>query len=379
MLQSLLYALPELIQTAGILFRSGSAASSMIGGAEAGAAAAGSGMAAISEQTVSQRAAQMYWEQLQAQYQNSADVLSAQAELRGGVSKPSILSEEFKPNPSSLSSERIQRQNFLRRQQQAAHEYWTDLGREAGHNQPVSPVSGHAKLRQLAAAHSALQATYGGAQAAAGGGGGGGGGSVPASPIPAPGGGGGGGGSFMGSFTSQVTRSSGALALMEGGILAIATLLKTFAERVGEGNRELAKWDGSLAASFAKLDIHRMGLERDTAAETSGSAAMLNESLAELADAIQPIKNDLINALNFLAIIAAQTAKGAVYLERAMPLMTLVETVVSVLKDMLNLQKQQGRDPIADFINAGKNLGGFGPRAPLDVPRPRPPIPPVRP
>lgn len=91
-------------------------------------------------------------------------------------------------------------------------------------------------------------------------------------------------------------------------VLAVAAVpaLRRFAEHINESNRELARYNGSIAAAFARLDIGRFQRERLTASETSASSVRLSDAVNEMEEALHPISRDLKTMMNTVGFVAAK-------------------------------------------------------------------------
>lgn len=95
-----------------------------------------------------------------------------------------------------------------------------------------------------------------------------------------------------------------------GGILALAVMpaLKKFAEHLNEGNRELARYNGTIAAAFLRLDMGRVYREQAMGNETAGSASSLADAVNELEEAFHPMATSMRSVGNQIAIGAAYIA-----------------------------------------------------------------------
>lgn len=102
-------------------------------------------------------------------------------------------------------------------------------------------------------------------------------------------------------------RLAGPAALV-GAVLA----LKTFVQQVVESNRGLAKWNGSIAASFNMLDIHSMQREMQTANATAGTTTQLNETFDDLLQEFQPLREDIGILVNLVATNLALGTKALI-------------------------------------------------------------------
>lgn len=137
--------------------------------------------------------------------------------------------------------------------------------------------------------------------------------------------GGGGSGAVQASSTGKVATGMNKLANNSSGLpkvvglfhqlvapaalLGAVALLKKFTFGLSDSNRDLAKWNGALAASFARLDIAQMRMDIQTAQATSGTGSALNDALADVILEFQPIREDLGILVNLVGISATQAIK----------------------------------------------------------------------
>lgn len=97
--------------------------------------------------------------------------------------------------------------------------------------------------------------------------------------------------------------------------VALAGMFKNLAETINEGNRFLGRYNGNIAAAFARQDINQMRLDRQTANETQGSTTMLTDAVIDMQNALHPFSRDIRTGVNVLATLAARTVgvMGAIY------------------------------------------------------------------
>lgn len=88
-------------------------------------------------------------------------------------------------------------------------------------------------------------------------------------------------------------------------------LFKKMTFGMSDANRDLAKWNGAIAASFAKLDIQSMRLDIQTARASAGGAATLNDAIAELKTEFQPIRENTARLLNIVGVMGVNALKTA--------------------------------------------------------------------
>lgn len=152
--------------------------------------------------------------------------------------------------------------------------------------------------------------------------------------------------------------------------------LKNFAEGVSESNRELGNWNGSLAVSFGQLDLKRQQLLINQGQETSGSGVMLNQTLGELLEEIQPLTNAATTAVNLLGVMATNAARAITFLAKLNPwaaaILQGLKAVETAIKPDI-APDDMGREGLQDLRNAGgprkgerdPDLKPLGPRDPI--------------
>lgn len=160
------------------------------------------------------------------------------------------------------------------------------------------------------------------------------------------------------------------------GLLGIHYALKKFTEQVIESNRGLAKWNGQLSSSFAKLDIVKMRMDIQTANASSGTASELNDSYGEMLREFQPFRQDMAIFMNLVATNLVKSSTATLAMLRAMAADNAVFKEIldglNVLEDEAKKKNKNGDFPgnatMRDLINMG---GGAAP-APLDRIDPQP-------
>lgn len=119
------------------------------------------------------------------------------------------------------------------------------------------------------------------------------------------------------------------------GVILTLFGLRKFATLISESNRDLAKYNGRLAVSFAQLDIAHLRSDILTSQATSGSGTELNRQLADLIHEIQPTREALGTLVNVVGIEIVKASKTLIGIAR-----TFAETVpflrgaVQKLKDI---------------------------------------------
>lgn len=149
-------------------------------------------------------------------------------------------------------------------------------------------------------------------------------------------------------------------------LLGAVALLRKFTFGLSESNRDLAKWNGALAASFAKLDIAQMQMDIRQASATGGSAAALNDALADVIREFQPIREDLGILVNLVGISAATGVKSLISMAKQMmiaipQLKEIVDGLHIIEDEMKKKNKADGFLGNAALSNMA-GMGGGGPK-----------------
>jgi hypothetical protein len=145
---------------------------------------------------------------------------------------------------------------------------------------------------------------------------------------------------------------------------------------LSESNRDLSKWNGALAMSFAKMDIQQMRLDIRQAKATQGTAVGLNDALMEVKQEFQPIREDLGILINLVGISAAKLLKAGIEGVKLMganfPLLKELVDAAKAIEDGMK-KDIQGGGPGAQVLAAvarGEFQEGGGGPAPRQLPRP---------
>lgn len=161
------------------------------------------------------------------------------------------------------------------------------------------------------------------------------------------------------------------------GLYSITKSLELFVWGVSESNRSLSRWNGQIAASFAKLDIANMRREIETGEATSGSATAVNTAFNDLLQEMQPIRQDISTIVNSVGVVAAKIAQGAATVIKWHPMVMAISFAARKIEENTKKSDTTGTDPMTDFIKAFDPKFFPGPAAP---PTPIPPpawIPPI--
>lgn len=160
--------------------------------------------------------------------------------------------------------------------------------------------------------------------------------------------------------------------------IGLTRRIEQWTTSISEGNRHLARWNGSLAASYAQLDIARMNSTRRTADATAGSAIVLNQAITDLMHEFEPIQESLFTAVNILGIGAAKLAQLLAILLKYSPLLQLMLAVLNSIEQ--NTKKDNNaQDPIRDLLQGLARMPGNNAQMPIAPVQPRAPLPPLRP
>jgi hypothetical protein len=155
--------------------------------------------------------------------------------------------------------------------------------------------------------------------------------------------------------------------------------LESFAGGVVESRRGLARWNGNLASTYAKLDITKMMSEQKTANATSGSTGLLVNSFSELTREMQPIQQRLTTAVNLLGFIAAWSGKGFAIITKHIPMMALMAKALDEIEKELKKQEKVDADVMLGVLDNLKNLKPNPAEAlPPMIHGPKPPLAPIK-
>lgn len=176
-----------------------------------------------------------------------------------------------------------------------------------------------------------------------------------------------------------IRKSLESLVKLATGYVTITNKLAEFSQQISDNNRELALWNGTLSASFAQLDFKRQELKIQQGQATVGSAVMLNESIGELLQSVQPITSGVATIVNLVGTGAAMVSKFMVEFAKLHPLLKpilgILDNIEKELKDKPRIGgDDKGRAALSDLRNLlpGRDpgirpadLGGAVPRQPL--------------
>lgn len=137
------------------------------------------------------------------------------------------------------------------------------------------------------------------------------------------------------------------LVKLTAGLFGAAKASEAFGRRVLEGQRDLRKFNASIANSFAKLDRQEIVLASRKAAATSGSTKLLADQYMALRQEIAPISDSLTNALNLLATGAVALARIGVVGAKILGYVAGISQAMAILNWLLGQQQDKG--PQAEY------------------------------
>lgn len=148
-------------------------------------------------------------------------------------------------------------------------------------------------------------------------------------------------------------------------MIAVPKLVERWGTALAESRRNLASYDGRLAAAYARMDVKQIRRDIETARDTGGSSAAVVNELAKLRGMLQPWREDLVRIENALARVAIESAQGVVFLGNMFRVMSGWGSVMALLERWLG-QGGNASMPIHEVIDALIKEGkGQGQRAPL--------------
>jgi hypothetical protein len=165
-----------------------------------------------------------------------------------------------------------------------------------------------------------------------------------------------------------LARIAGVAGLVAGSLYAVYSAARAFVAGVMETNRDLAKYDGRLAASVARLEMTKLNLEIRQSQAVGPSGEMLNDEFGKLLEDIQPIREAV-------GIVATQFATGLVMLGRVgASVFSLRNLIISAIPlvgrqfaDALDAADQKKKDDQGRLLNADlRNLRHLGAPAPAN-------------
>ena len=120
------------------------------------------------------------------------------------------------------------------------------------------------------------------------------------------------------------SRLAGVVGIVTGALGLLYGAARDFVSGIVEQNRELAKYNAAIAASFSRLEVTKMRLQVQQGAATEGTATMLNDQLESLLTEVQPIRQAAGQVVNMLGSLLVLAARGVV-------LLVSVEAVLNAL------------------------------------------------
>jgi hypothetical protein len=146
-----------------------------------------------------------------------------------------------------------------------------------------------------------------------------------------------------------VVAAFGAVVLATAGV---QKALSALAESFLESNRDLAKFNGTIANALAQSDFQKLGLQYRQASATSGTVRGLADSTMELREAMQPMSEAMGNLKNITGI---GMAKVATILAQALSILTPMVNAVNQFCASwmgLNMKDQEKEMPFVSAMHA---------------------------
>lgn len=133
----------------------------------------------------------------------------------------------------------------------------------------------------------------------------------------------------------------------------VITGFEKLGKTISETNRDLTKFDGRIADSFARLDFSQLRSRQQVARATSGSAAFLNDSLAALVRELQPMRNALTTVMNGVGILAVNVARLVNVLLKMHPVVAAgVKAAEEAERRLAAKNEQESQGAAKDFMRA---------------------------
>lgn len=141
--------------------------------------------------------------------------------------------------------------------------------------------------------------------------------------------------------------------------------IQKFVSGLAESRRYLSQYNGAIASAYLKLDVQRRMLNIRTGQNTQGSTTGLVDALAELNEAVQPMKEDLMTVVNGLGIVAAKVGTLMATVSKYLPVMILLKAIAEKIEE--NTRRAPAQLPAWEVLRAMQGGGGqpFGQRPPL--------------
>jgi hypothetical protein len=153
------------------------------------------------------------------------------------------------------------------------------------------------------------------------------------------------------------------------GLFSAGKALAKFGHDVNESNRAIAKYNGSLAAAFAKLDNARVMRDMQTATATSGTGSALAGQANELEEALQPLREIGGTMLNTTGILILNELTRMVKMLDMLSYLAGIEEIAEFLENVFGGNKKDVGDPVGEW---GAKQGGLPPGL-IPEPVPMPP------
>lgn len=153
--------------------------------------------------------------------------------------------------------------------------------------------------------------------------------------------------------TAALTSLALASSTFGASLVTLPFALKKFAAAVLDSREYLSHFNGRIAQAFARLKIQDAQLNMRTGAATAGSTETLTAAVMEMKEAVQPIREMLINLANLLATGMAKTVTLFANLQKLLdgPLgdaLAMAVPVVGLLRLILRAVEENKPEPMDD-------------------------------
>jgi hypothetical protein len=128
-------------------------------------------------------------------------------------------------------------------------------------------------------------------------------------------------------------------------------------ERLGmtlsETNRDLDKFDESIADSFARLDYARLHSRQQVATATGGSASFLNNQLAALVREMQPMRETVATFLNVAGGALVKAARVINFIFEWHPTIIALRKTAEIAENIARkFEREEPQAAAKDFLRA---------------------------
>ena len=156
----------------------------------------------------------------------------------------------------------------------------------------------------------------------------------------------------IGGLMAALTRVSVSMALLP-------RRLEMFGQSLLASQEPLRRFNGQIAAAFARLERTNLLIDRDTAGATSGTTTALADAIGSLSQELQPIKQTVITGVNTLGLIGVNIGRGVAFLIKMSPAVQGIIQIAQLLEKWFGAAPKAGpwEDLLKD-ITDGKFKGG---------------------